>query len=138
MLAAHQDRLPKERAAQGIDTMQQAKRYLDERDRAAFDEAFARRAPAEPGAAFVPFVGPALTDIGCEHHERTIERDNCVGFEGRRLWSPARLTTASSYKARVRVHRYPDGRMAVFHGPGKLAADEPDGSLVTAPAGCDV
>ena len=30
----------------------------------------------------------------------------------------------------MRVHRYPDGRLAVFHGPRKLADYEPDGSLV--------
>ena len=30
----------------------------------------------------------------------------------------------------MRVHRYPDGRLAVFHGPRKLAEYEPDGSLV--------
>lgn len=33
--------------------------------------------------------------------------------------------------SRCRVHRYPDGHMAVFHGPRKLADYEPDGSLVS-------
>jgi len=32
-------------------------------------------------------------------------------------------------KARVRVHRYPDGGMAVFHGPRKLAEYTADGTL---------
>ena len=33
----------------------------------------------------------------------------------------------------MRVHRYPDGRLAVFHGPRRLADYEPDGSLVADP-----
>jgi hypothetical protein len=33
-------------------------------------------------------------------------------------------------KAKVEVHRYPDGRMAVFHGPGKLADYTAEGKEV--------
>ena len=41
MFATHQERLPKELAARGIDTMQGANRYLAEHYRAAFNEEFA-------------------------------------------------------------------------------------------------
>ena len=44
---------------------------------------------AEPGTAFVPFVDPALADLLCEHHERTVGRDHCVHFQPRRLQIPA-------------------------------------------------
>ena len=129
MFATHQERLPKELAVQGIDTMQGANRYLAEHYRGAFNEEFAVPA-AEPGCAFVPFIGPGLADIVCEYHERTVNRDNCVSFEGRRLQIPAQTHRCHFIKARVRVHRSPDGRLAVFHGPRKLAEYEPDGSLV--------
>ena len=129
MFATHQERLPKELAARGIHTMQQANRYLAEHYRAAFNEEFTVPA-AEPGTAFVPFVGPALTDTLCEHHERTVGRDNCVSFQGKRLQIPAQAHRCHFIKVRVRVHRYPDGRMAVFHGPRRLADYEPDGALV--------
>ena len=129
MFATHQERLPKELAARGIDTMADANRYLAQHYRAAFNEEFTVPA-AEPGSAFVPFVGPALTDVLCEHHERTVARDNCVSFQGKRLQIPAQAHRCHFIKARVRVHRYPDGRMAVFHGPRRLADYEPDGSLV--------
>jgi hypothetical protein len=33
-------------------------------------------------------------------------------------------------KAKVRVHRYPDGRLAVFHGPRRLADYNADGKLL--------
>ena len=86
---------------------------------------------AEPGTAFVPFIGPGLADILCEHHERTVGRDNCVSFERKRLQIPAQTHRCHFIKARVRVHRYPDGGLAVFHGPRKLAEYDSDGSLVT-------
>ena len=59
MFATHQERLPKELAARGIDTMQHANRYLTEHYRAAFNEEFAVPA-AETGSAFVPFIGSGL------------------------------------------------------------------------------
>ena len=128
MFATHQERLPKELAAHGIDTMPEANRYLAEHYRAAFNEEFTVPA-AEPGSAFVPFIGPGLADIVCEHHERTVGRDHCVSFEGRRLQLPAQTHRRHFIKVRVRVHRYPDGHLAMFHGPRKLAEYEPDGSL---------
>ena len=125
MFATHQERLPKELAAHGITTMAEANRYLAEHS---FNEEFAVPA-AEPGTAFVPFIGPGLADILCEHHERTVGRDNCVSFERKRLQIPAQTHRCHFIKARV--HRYPDGGLAVFHGPRKLAEYDSDGSLVT-------
>ena len=87
-LAKAGERLPKELAARGIDTMSEANRYLAEHYRGAFNEEFAVAA-TEPGTAFVPFIGPGLADVLCEHHERTVSRDNCVSFEGKRLQIPA-------------------------------------------------
>ncbi len=129
MFATHQGRLPKELAARGIHTIPGANRYLAEHCRVAFNEEFVVPA-AEPGSAFVPVIGPGLTDLLCEHHERTVGRDHCVSFEGKSLQLPAQAHRRHFLKARVRVHRYPDGRLAVFHGPRKLADYEPDGSRV--------
>ena len=33
-------------------------------------------------------------------------------------------------KVMVRVHQYPDGRLAIFHGPRRLADYEADGTLI--------
>ncbi len=137
MFATHQERLPKELAAQGIDTMAEANRYLAEHYRGAFNEEFVVPA-AESGCAFVPFIGPGLADILCEHYERTVGRDNCVSFERKRLQIPAQTHRCHFIKARVRVHRYPDARLAVFHGPRKLAQYAPDGSLEVDTTGQDI
>ena len=98
MFATHQERLPKELAGQGIDTMQSANRYLAEHYRGAFNEEFAVLA-AESGTAFVPFIDPGLADIVCEHHERTVNRDNCVSFEGKRLQIPTQTHRCHFIKA---------------------------------------
>ena len=66
--------------------------------RAAFNEEFAVPA-AESGTAFVPFLGPGLADILCEHHERTVSRDNCVSFEDKRLQIPAQAHRCHFIKA---------------------------------------
>ena len=101
MFATHQSRLPKELAAQGIITMAGANRYLTEDYRAAFNEEFTVPAAA-PGSAFVPFIGPGLADIMCEHHERTVGRDHCMSFERRRLHIPAPARRYHFVKARAR------------------------------------
>ena len=73
-----------------------------------------------------------MADILCEHHERTVGRD---AFERKRLQIPAQTHRYHFVKARVRVHRYPDGRLAVFHGPRKLAEYECDGDTPAAEHG---
>lgn len=124
--ATHQDRLPKELAAAGIADMAAANRYIAEVYLPAFNAEFA--VPArEAGSAFVPWVGGGLDDILCEQHERVVGHDNCVRFDGLSLQIPADRYRCHYVKARVRVHRYADGNLAVFHGPRKLADYAADG-----------
>lgn len=130
--ATHQDRLPKELAAAGIADMAAANRYIAEVYLPAFNAEFA--VPArEAGSAFVPWVGGGLDDILCEQHERVVGHDNCVRFDGLSLQIPADRYRCHYVKARVRVHRYTDNHLAVFHGPRKLADYAPDGKpMITA------
>jgi len=126
----HQERLPRELKLAGIRTMEEANRYLREVYLPAFNQEF--RAPAvEQGTAFVPWSGEGLWDILCEQHERVVGNDNCVSFEGKALQIPADRYRMNYVRAKVRVHRYIDGRLAVFHGPRKLAEYDRDGRLMT-------
>ncbi len=84
MFATHQQRLPKELAAEGITSIEAANRHLRDHYQPAFNREFAVP-PAVAGSAFVPFIGAGLRDILCEHHERTVGRDNRVRFEGKTL-----------------------------------------------------
>jgi transposase len=123
----HQDRLVKELAAAGITTMAAANRYLRQVYLPAFNEEFARPA-REPGTAFVPLMGVALEEVLCEHFERTVGRDNCVSFERLKLQIPQDRHRMHYVKTKVRVHRYPDQSLAIFHGPRKLAQYDADGN----------
>jgi len=126
--ATHQVRLPKELALAGITEMAAANRYLDDVYRPAFNREFSHPA-REEGSAFVPFLGGGLDDVLCEQYERTVGKDNCIRFEGLLLQIPADRHRCHYVKAKVRVHRYADGSLAVFHGPRRLAAYGADGRL---------
>lgn len=118
--ATHQGRLPKELALAGITEQTQANRYLQDVYLPNHNTEFAYPAPEE-GSAFVPLLGADLDEILCEQHDRTVGKDNCVRFEGRVLQIPADSYRCHYVKAAVRVHRYLDGTLALFHGPRLLA-----------------
>jgi transposase len=126
----HQDRLVKELAYHGITTMDQANRYLDEVYRPAFNAEFMEPA-REQGTAFVPTLNAPIADILCEHFERTVGRDNCVSFGRLSLQIPADPYRCNYVKTKIRVNRYPDQTLAIFHGPRKLANYTAEGVLIT-------
>ena len=80
------------------------------------------------------YVGYRRKELDCEEAglmlgmpERQFRRlrdryveEGAVGVVDRRLG-----------KASARVHEYPDGALAIFHGPRRLADYKPDGSLIT-------
>jgi len=74
-------------------------------------------------------VGARLEDILCEHHERTVTPDNCVSFERMTLQIPPDQYRCHYVRAKVNVHRYVDGSLAIFHGPRKLADYDQNGQL---------
>lgn len=124
----HQDRLVKELALYGITDMDAANRYLAQKYLPAFNAEFMRPAPEE-GSAFIPWKGENLDDILCEQNERTVGADNCVSFEGKKLQIPANRYRCHYVRVRVRIHRYMDGSLAIFHGPRKLADYDSQGQL---------
>ncbi|MEW6501255.1 MAG: ISNCY family transposase [Thermodesulfobacteriota bacterium] len=124
----HQGRLPKELAAAGITTMAEANRYLREKYLPAYNAEFGKSALVD-GSAFVPLIGREVTDVLCEHYERKVGNDNCVSFEGMKLQIPRDDHRLHYVKAAVRVHRYPDGSLALFHGPRCLARYNAQGEV---------
>jgi transposase len=122
----HQGRLPRELAFHGITTMDAANAYLFRIYKPAFNSEFMRPA-REEGTAFVPWIGSNLGDILCEHYTRTVTADNCISFEKKTLQIPADRHRCHYVRAKVRVHCYRDGTLAIFHGPRKLADYDADG-----------
>jgi hypothetical protein len=85
----------------------------------------------EEGTAFVAWIGGDLSEQLCERHERGVGADNSVKFEKLNLQIPADRHRYHYVKAKVQVHRAPDRRLSVFHGPRKLADYTPEGKEVT-------
>jgi transposase len=131
MFGTLQRRLPQELRLAGITTMEAADRFLEDVYLPRHNAAFAR-APEDAGSAFVPCAGD-LEDILCVQEERQVGNDNTVRYKNRVLQIPADRHRHHYVKATVRVHEYPDGRLAVFHGPRRLALYTADGGFVEAP-----
>jgi len=128
MSSTHQGRLPKELAFEGITDMAAANGYLKDVYLPNFNAEFMHPA-MEEGSAFVAYAGRDLADVLCEHHERVVGNDNCVSFETLRLQIPKDRARLHYVRVRVRVHRSPDGQLAVFHGPRCLARYDAKGAL---------
>ena len=69
-----------------------------------------------------------LAEVLCVQEERVVGNDNTVRYRGRCLQIPPQPHRPHFVKVRVSVHDYPDGRLAVFHGPRCLARYRADGS----------
>jgi Helix-turn-helix domain len=115
-----QKRLPQELRLARIKTVAAANRFLRERFVPDYNARFAVAA-AEPGSAFVPYVGLPLEDVLCVHEQRVVGADNCVSFNRRSLQIPPQRHRRHYVRATVRIHLYPDGSLAVFDGPRCLA-----------------
>jgi transposase len=128
MFRTHQDRLPKELALAGIATMAEANMYLESTYRPAFNAEFAHP-PREAGSGFVPYTGRDLREVLCEQFERVVGKDNCVHFERLVLQIPPDRVRHHYVKAKVKVHRYLDGGLAVFHGHRCLGQYDANGAI---------
>ena len=114
-----QDRLTKELALAKITTAEAANDFLRDLYIPAHNARFAIKAEQE-GTAFVAIPGVDLREILCVQEERQVGNDNCVSFNRLKLQIPASPLRAHFVKARVKVRQYPDGTLAVFHGPRRL------------------
>jgi hypothetical protein len=115
----------------GIDDIDGANRYIRDIYVPLHNDQFA--VPAQIAeSAFVTCDPAILVDILCIEQERIVARDNTVAYEGRRLQLPPSPARAHYVKATVKVREYPDGTLAVFHGPRRLARFSPHGEAIAA------
>jgi transposase len=128
MFGTLQKRLPQELRLAGIIDMASANRFLKEVFLPAHNTRFAIQ-PEGEGYAFVPFAGE-LRDILCVRGDRVVGNDNTVRYRTLVLKIPEGRHRHHYVKARVRVHEYPDGSLAIFHGPRCLAKYDAEGKSV--------
>jgi transposase len=124
-----QDRLPKELALAGMTTLAAANRFIREVYLPEHNARFAV-APEQPETAFVADRAGSHQDILCVQEERVVGNDNTVRYRGLNLQIPPSPLRPHFVKARVRVHDYPDGTLAIFHGPRRLARYRADGAAL--------
>ena len=125
-----QDRLPKELVLAGITTVEAANRWLAETYITQHNADFATAAEQE-GSAFVADRAQMWREILCIQEERTVGNDNTIKWHGLSLQLPPSRLRPHFVRAKVRVHEYPDGTIAVFLGPHRLAEYGADGRIST-------
>ncbi len=123
-----QDRLVKELRLAGITTVEAANAFIRDVYLPAHNARFAVL-PAGEGSAFTPIPGVDLDEILCVEEERQVGHDNCVSYRTLKLQIPESPMRPHFVKARVKVHVYPDGSHAVFHGPRCIGRYDADGAL---------
>ncbi len=124
-----QDRLPKELALAGITEVEAANRWLAEVYIPQHNAAFAVAAEQE-GSGFVADRTAAWRDILCVQEDRVVGNDNTVKWRRLCLQLPPSRLRPHFVKATVRVHEYPDGTLAVFLGPHRLASYDAGGHRI--------
>jgi hypothetical protein len=116
----------------GIREIAEANRYIRDIYLPMHNGLFARPPQVTEQSAFVPVRdAQGLVDILCVQQDRVVSRDNTVSYAGCSLQLPRNPLRPHYVKAKVRVHEYPDGTLAVFHGPRRLARYNAEGEQIT-------
>jgi transposase len=129
MFGTLQDRLVKELADAGIDTIAAANRFLAEVYLPAHNRRFAVAA-AETGSAFVPWTRSDLAEILCHQEDRVVGNDNTVVFGKLRLQIEPSPLRHHFVKVRVQLRRYADDTLAIFYGPRCIGRYQSDGTPI--------
>lgn len=125
-----QDRLPKELRLAGMTGIETANRWLAEVYLPEHNARFA--VPAEQdGSAFVADTAQAWREILCVQEERVVGNDNTVKWKRLSLQIPPSPLRPHFVRTKVRVHEYPDGTLAVFLGPHRLADYDAEGRPIS-------
>jgi transposase len=127
-----QDRLPKELRLAGITSLAAANRFLAEVYLPEHNARFAVAAEQD-GSAFIADKTGAWREILCIQEERVVGNDNTVQWQRLSLQLPPSRLRPHFVRTKVRVHEYPDGRLAVFWGPHRLADYDAQGTIIDVP-----
>jgi transposase len=124
-----QDRLVKELKLVRITTIEAANAFLREIYLPDYNARFAVEPAGGEGSAFTPIPGVDLDEILCVEEERQVGQDNCVSYRTLKLQIPESPMRPHFVRARVKVHVYPDGSHALFHGPRCIGRYDDKGQL---------
>ena len=132
MFSTLQERLPKELKLAGITDMDAANRFIGEVYLPAHNARFAKP-PEIAESAFVAADAGQLAEVLCVEEERVVSRDNTVAWGGLRLQLPQSRLRHHYVRATVKVRQYPDGTLAIFHGPRCIGRYDARGREISEP-----
>src|SRR6201987_3943913 len=132
MFGTLQDRLGKRRDPAGLSDIATANQWLREIYLPRHNARFAKPA-ALLEKAFVGADPVLLSETLCIEEERVVGRDNTLSYRGLKLQLPGSRVRAHYVKARVKGREYPDGSLAVLHGPRCLCRYDQAGCQIAAP-----
>ena len=129
-----QGRLPQEFRLRTITTVEAANEFLRNEWIALHDANFSVEAE-QTGTAFLPYAGNELDKIFSQQHDRIIDNDNTVRYEGRCLQIPKQTFRFSMARCRVLVCEHLDQTMSVHYGPHLLGRYNAAGQILQLPGG---
>jgi transposase len=132
MFGTLQDRLVKELEHAGLRDIETANRWIREVYLPRHNARFAKPA-ALPEKAFVVVDPELVSQTLCIEEERVVGRDNTVAYRNLKLQLPESRMRAHYVKARVKVREYPDGSLAILHGPRCLCRYDQTGRQIADP-----
>jgi len=130
-----QGRLPQELRVRGIQTLQEARRFLKRVWVPKHNRTWTTP-PEQKGTAFVPCHRTDLERTFSVQHERVVTHDNTVRFDNAHFQiqpSPLRVSFA---RCRVTVYEHLDGHVEIGYGPHTLGWYRADGTLLKAKLKC--
>ena len=119
-------------AATPLLAMEAANRFIAAVYLPAHNARFARP-PEIAESAFVAADPAQLAEVLCVQEERVVSRDNTVAWSGLRLQLPPSRLRHHYVRATVKVRQYPDGALAIFHGPRCIGRYDARGSEIGEP-----
>jgi len=123
-----QGRLPQEFRLRHITTLETANEFLRQQWGELHNVGFSVKAE-QTGTAFLPYTGSDLDKIFSQQHERVIDNDNTVRFDGRCLQIPKQTFRFSMARCRVLVCQHLDQTMSVHYGPHLLGLYDAAGQI---------
>ena len=127
-----QGRLPQELRLRNITTVEAANEFLRQDWIALHDANFSVKAE-QTGTAFLPYPGHDLDKIFSQQHERVIDNDNTVRFDGHCLQIPQQTFRFSMARCRVLVCEHLDQTISVHYGPHVLGRYDSAGQILRRP-----
>ena len=133
MWATIQGRLPNELRVAGITTQAEAQKYINEKFLPSLNRLVMVAATDSEYDAFTDAKHLPLAKIFCEHHARSVGKDNCVVYEKRNLQLVASKLRYTFAGQKVTVREAPSGELAVYYGEHLLGRYDAEGKLLEQP-----